>query len=148
MPVTSDMAWQLPLARLLEAKCPSTGFRTPLGILLPMASDRHKLRLSATSVDQLSRNNSETEEKLAFSYAFAQLKHNEVIERGTHAQVKEVRLGRPDICGVPLRLAWLCLASFTADKGSLHGVNVILDKSIGFAMTSKLTVSPACRATC
>ncbi|CAL5229058.1 g12307 [Coccomyxa viridis] len=92
MPVTSDMAWQLPLARLLEAKCPSTGFRTPLGILLPMASDRHKLWLSATSVDQLSRNNSETEEKLAFSYAFAQLKHNEVIERGTHAQVKEGNL--------------------------------------------------------
>lgn len=86
MPVASDVAWQLPLARLLKARYPD-------------------MLLSASDADQLLHIASDNDKELAFSYAFADLKHGEAIERSSHAQVKEVRMGRPDTCRVPLTLA-------------------------------------------
>ena len=105
--MTSDVAWQLPLAQLLKAKFPSARFCTPQGSVLPAASNKNKSMLNSSTAIQPLQNASNNEEELAFSYAFADLKHGAVIERGSQAQVKEVRIGKPDICKVLLKLAWL-----------------------------------------
>lgn len=105
MPVTSDVAWQLPLARLLKAKNPSARSRTPAGSVLPNTSYGQDMLLGASNADQMLQNACGSDEELAFSYAFADLKHGDVICNDSHAQVKEVRMSEPDTCREPFNIS-------------------------------------------
>ena len=104
MPVTSDLAWQLPLTRLLKAQhyatpswvMPPAGRESvPSASMLPIPSNEDEMQQSA----------SESDEELGFSYAFADLKQGAVIHSGSHAQVKEVRIST---CRVLLMSAHRC----------------------------------------
>ena len=166
--MTFDMAWQLPLTRLLRAQHRATLFHTPVAMRRPagyFTRSRSRSMLPAPRVSVPAGSElaarihyspsppvppaaSDEDEELAFSFGFADLKHGRVIHSGVNAQVKEVRISKSDTCRLHLTSVFLCPIFFTAGKRCLHGVGLMLCGWFDSAMASLLISLLACRASC